>query len=116
MDTKYSPRIKETYENGVPQNHSPEGLREAMKLSYAALKTEKVDMWYLHAPDRSVPYVDTMREVNELYKQGMRNFRKASAVSYISLLCQENSTDLESATSPHGKWLKSARSVISMVG
>lgn len=30
----------------------------------------KIDMWYLHAPDRSVPYEVTMKAVNELYKEG----------------------------------------------
>lgn len=62
MDTKFSPRT------GL--RHDPEGLREALKQSLQALKTDKVDMWYLHAPDRSVPYDVTLKEVNELYKQG----------------------------------------------
>src|SRR3569833_2419822 len=30
----------------------------------------KIDMWYLHAPDRNVPYEDTLREVNNLYEAG----------------------------------------------
>jgi aflatoxin B1 aldehyde reductase len=29
------------------------------------------NMWYLHGPDRTTPYIDTMREVNELHKQGL---------------------------------------------
>jgi aflatoxin B1 aldehyde reductase len=70
MDTKYSPRPKQTYDNGILQNHAPDGLREAMKRSYAALNTDKVDMWYLHAPDRTTPYEVTMKEVNEMHKEG----------------------------------------------
>ena len=27
-------------------------------------------MWYLHAPDRSVPYEITMKAVNDLYQEG----------------------------------------------
>jgi aflatoxin B1 aldehyde reductase len=62
MDTKFSPRV------GL--KHDAEGLREALRQSLAALGTKKVDMWYLHAPDRSTPYEVTLKEVNELYKQG----------------------------------------------
>lgn len=31
----------------------------------------KVRVFYLHAPDRSVPFEETLREVNELYKEGL---------------------------------------------
>ena len=44
MDTKFSPRHQPDA-TGIVMNHSPEGLREAMKRSLAALKTDKVDMW-----------------------------------------------------------------------
>ena len=27
-------------------------------------------MWYLHAPDHTIPYEETLREVNQLYKEG----------------------------------------------
>ncbi len=27
-------------------------------------------MWYLHGPDRTVPYEVTMKAVNDLYKEG----------------------------------------------
>jgi len=70
MDTKFSPR-QAADPSGIVMNHSPEGLREAWKRSSAALKTDKVDMWYLHAPDRSTPYEVTMKEVNEMYKEGI---------------------------------------------
>lgn len=71
MDTKFSPRTDLGL--GVPTTHRPEHLREALKQSLAISsrsETDEVDMWYLHAPDRSTPYEDTLREVNDLYKQG----------------------------------------------
>lgn len=70
MDTKFSPRAKRGDDSGTTLSHNPEDLRIALKRSLESLKGDKVDMWYLHAPDRSVPYEVTMEEVNNLYKQG----------------------------------------------
>lgn len=39
-------------------------------------------MWYLHAPDRTVPYEDTLREVNNLYKEGY--FKRFGISNYAS--------------------------------
>ncbi|CAK7235765.1 hypothetical protein SCUCBS95973_009378 [Sporothrix curviconia] len=69
IDTKLSPRggaggSARTY------SHRPEALKPALLESLAALGVDKVDMWYLHAPDRSVPFEDTLRAVNELYEAG----------------------------------------------
>lgn len=33
----------------------------------------KLDIWYLHGPDRTTPYEDTLKAVNELYKEGCNN-------------------------------------------
>jgi aflatoxin B1 aldehyde reductase len=45
-------------------------IRQHFEMSLSELGTGCVDIWYLHAPDRSVPFEETMREVNELYKEG----------------------------------------------
>ncbi|KAF8985619.1 Aldo/keto reductase [Cyathus striatus] len=50
--------------------HTPEGLREHLYRSLKALNTGCLEMWYLHAPDRSVPYEITLKTVNDLYKEG----------------------------------------------
>ena len=39
-------------------------------LSEKALAPHKINIFYLHAPDRSVPFEDTLRAVNELYQEG----------------------------------------------
>lgn len=80
MDTKYAPGAN--LGPGVKGNHSPEHLREALKQSLASLQTDKVDMWYLHAPDRTTPYEDTLQEVNNLYKQGF--FRRFGISNYAA--------------------------------
>ncbi|KAF2399776.1 Aldo/keto reductase [Trichodelitschia bisporula] len=63
LATKISPR------SGVWRHDGP-GLREALRQSLSALKADKVDMWYLHAPDRSVAYEETLRVVDELHREG----------------------------------------------
>ena len=37
---------------------------------YCAFHVSKLDMWYLHAPDRTTPYDVTLKAVDELYKEG----------------------------------------------
>jgi len=54
----------------TPGSHSPEKLRELFRESLDALGPQKIRIFYLHAPDRSVPFEDTLRVVDELYKQG----------------------------------------------
>lgn len=45
-----------------------------------------IDMWYLHGPDRSVPYEDTLRAVNECYKEGkFKRFGISNYQSYVVL-------------------------------
>jgi aflatoxin B1 aldehyde reductase len=54
----------------VPYSHSPEDLNAGLKASLEALRTDAVHTFYLYAPDRSVPYEETLREINELHKEG----------------------------------------------
>lgn len=56
---------------GVKITHSKADLRKYIKLQLAALKTDKIDMWYLHGPDRTTPYEVTMQAVNELHQEGL---------------------------------------------
>ncbi|KAJ4287546.1 hypothetical protein N0V90_012249 [Kalmusia sp. IMI 367209] len=51
-------------------DHSPTELRRGLKESLEALGTDKIDIFYLHGPDRNTPYEDTLREINALYKEG----------------------------------------------
>lgn len=50
--------------------HAPLELRKHFETSLRELATECVDIFYLHAPDRSVPFEATLREVNEFYLEG----------------------------------------------
>jgi aflatoxin B1 aldehyde reductase len=98
METKYFPTagkfvIPEGWDKTL--RHTPEGLRENLMRSLKALKTEKLDIWYLHGPDRSTPYEVTMQAVNELYKEGwFRRFGisnyQAWEVAQICEICRAN--------------------------
>lgn len=54
----------------VPGAHKPNVVRENLERSLKELNTDRVDIFYLHAPDRSVPFVETLEAVNELHKEG----------------------------------------------
>ncbi|KXS12726.1 Aldo/keto reductase [Gonapodya prolifera JEL478] len=75
--------------------HTPEGLRKHLKASLEALKVKKLDMWYLHGPDRTTPYEVTLKAVNDLYKDGL--FERFGVSNYYSwevaemvTLCRSN--------------------------
>ncbi|KAI0697766.1 Aldo/keto reductase [Cytidiella melzeri] len=73
METKLYPNIGNPrfQTPGVaPISHNHEDLRKHLDISLEALKTDCVDMWYLHAPDRTTPYDVTLKAVNDLYKEG----------------------------------------------
>ena len=45
-----------------------------------------LDMWYLHAPDRTVPYAVTLKAVDDLYKEGkFKRFGISNYMSYVAL-------------------------------
>ncbi|KAI0273369.1 Aldo/keto reductase [Gloeopeniophorella convolvens] len=67
IDTKIHPR-------NHPGGHKPEAVRAVLETSLKALHPHKVRVFYLHFPDRSVPFVDTLREVNKLHQEGMFEF------------------------------------------
>lgn len=81
MDTKYYP----TAGRGMPgeqTTHTPEDLRKHLMQSLQALNTDKVDMWYLHGPDRTTPYEETLRGVNDLYEEG--HFKRFAISNYAA--------------------------------
>jgi aflatoxin B1 aldehyde reductase len=53
-----------------PGDLSPKNLRVSLMDSLKALRRQKVHIFYLHLPDRSVPIEDTLRAINDLYNEG----------------------------------------------
>jgi len=68
--TKGRPKMSES---GREYSHAAEDVRRGLMDSLRALKTDKVNLFYLHAPDRSVPFEETLGAVNALYKEGYFN-------------------------------------------
>lgn len=51
--------------------HEAANLERGLRDALAALKASSVDIFYLHAPDRSTPFEKTVEAVNNLYNEGL---------------------------------------------
>ncbi|KAI4237990.1 MAG: hypothetical protein L6R40_005801 [Gallowayella cf. fulva] len=73
--------------------HKPAELRAAFEKSLAELGTDCVDIFYLHAADRSVPFAETLEAVNQFHQEGkfvqlgISNFT-AFEVAEVVMTCQ----------------------------
>ncbi|VUC29995.1 unnamed protein product [Clonostachys rosea] len=66
----------------IPGTHKAEELKAEFETSLRELGTESVDIFYLHAADRSVPFSETLKAVDELYRQG--KFRQLGLSNYTA--------------------------------
>ncbi|KAI9005682.1 NADP-dependent oxidoreductase domain-containing protein [Hyaloraphidium curvatum] len=53
-----------------PGDHSAEKLRATVEKSLQSLKTDSIDLYYLHAPDRATPILETLQTMDEFYRAG----------------------------------------------
>jgi aflatoxin B1 aldehyde reductase len=86
LATKWYPRS--------PGDHKPEIVRTQLETSLKELGTDTVDIFYLHAADRSVPFAETLEAVNQLHKEGKfvqlgLSYYTAFEVAEIVTLCNE---------------------------
>ncbi|KAG2139313.1 NADP-dependent oxidoreductase domain-containing protein [Suillus clintonianus] len=63
VDTKVFP--------SAPVGFAQDKIRASLEASIKALGKTKIETFYLHAPDRSVPIKDTLRAINELHSEGL---------------------------------------------
>lgn len=82
MDTKLYPSAGGVLTTNDTYTHKPEDIRRGLKNSLKALKTSKIDLFYLHGPDRKTPFEETLREVHNLYKEG--HFQRLGLSNYMS--------------------------------
>jgi len=74
-----------------PGAHKPESIYASVKTSFELLGVDKVHILYLHSPDRATPFEDTLRAMNELYKQGkyeklgLSNFSASEVAQVVSI-------------------------------
>ncbi|KAL4892385.1 NADP-dependent oxidoreductase domain-containing protein [Aspergillus ambiguus] len=62
--------------------HKPDDLRRGLMDSLEALGTDRIDLWYLHGPDRKIVFEDTLREINQLHQEG--HFTRWGVSNYMS--------------------------------
>ena len=78
-----------------PGLHKPAAIRQRLETSLAELKTDCVDIFYLHAADRSVPFAETLEEVDKMHKEGkfvqlgLSNFL-AFEIAEVVMTCKAN--------------------------
>jgi aflatoxin B1 aldehyde reductase len=95
VDTKLYPNAGTPMSPGDQYTHQPSDVRRGLLNSLKALKAEKIDMFYLHGPDRKTPFEDTLREVNKLHKEGyfvrfgISNYMSWE-VAQICEICEKN--------------------------
>lgn len=75
--------------------HKADRIEEMLNKSLSELGTDCVDIFYLHAPDRTTPFQEPLRKLNELHKLGkfvqlgLSNYT-AYEVAEIVMLCRVN--------------------------
>ncbi|KAL5335477.1 Aldo/keto reductase [Aspergillus crustosus] len=82
MDTKLYPNAGGALGSAESYTHQPEDVRCGLLNSLQALQTEKIDLFYLHGPDRKTPFEDTLREINQLHEEGY--FTRFGISNYMS--------------------------------
>ena len=50
--------------------HEPDSIRETLDNSLHALQTDSIDLYYFHAPDRDTPFLDSLRAITQLHREG----------------------------------------------
>lgn len=74
--------------------HRSSVIRENLEESLRQLKTNYVDIFYLHAADRSTPFVETLEAIDALYKEGkFKQFGLSNFTSFevaeVVMTCSE---------------------------
>ncbi|KAG0090187.1 hypothetical protein BGZ93_006687 [Podila epicladia] len=73
----------------APCAHGQENLAPTFRASLNALQVDKVDIFYLHAPDFTTRFEETLKAVDELYRNGL--FNKATwQVAWIHQICKQH--------------------------
>lgn len=80
---------------GEKPTHTPEILAKQVDKSLTELGTDCVDIYYLHAADRHVPFEVTLKAINDLHKAAkFKRFAISNYTAYevaeIVMLCKHN--------------------------
>jgi aflatoxin B1 aldehyde reductase len=56
--------------SGQPGDHSREKIENEINTSLAALKVPQINIEYLHVPDRTTPFEETVEAIDKAYREG----------------------------------------------
>ena len=65
-----------------PGDNKTEVIKSKLRHSLSELGTDCVDIFYLHAPDRTVPFIETLEACNDLYNEG--KFKRLGISNYAA--------------------------------
>jgi pyridoxine 4-dehydrogenase len=88
--------LTRTGPNQWSRNGRPEHLREACEGSLKRLRVERIDVYQLHAPDREVPYEESVGALKELQDEGKIRHIGVSNVSGEQLATARGIVDVVS--------------------
>ncbi|KAG0359294.1 hypothetical protein BGX24_005797 [Mortierella sp. AD032] len=79
ISTKVPPFVMEDRKQ---RGHTKENLPKQFRESLASLQADKVDILYLHAPDHQTPFEESLKAINDLYREGL--FKRFGLSNYSS--------------------------------
>ncbi|KAK9460439.1 NADP-dependent oxidoreductase domain-containing protein [Lipomyces oligophaga] len=71
--------------------HTPKSIIDSVDIQFRRLKVDKVRTLYLHCPDRSTPFEDTYRAIDNLFRAGkferfgLSNFKAEEVETFVEL-------------------------------
>ncbi|HUC00984.1 MAG TPA: aldo/keto reductase [Solirubrobacterales bacterium] len=95
-------------------NGRPEYLREACEGSLRRLRTERIDLYQMHVPDRDVPYEESIGALKELQDEGKVNQIGVSNVSARQLATARGIVDVVSVQNRFNLGDRSAADVLAI--
>ncbi|HET7445631.1 MAG TPA: aldo/keto reductase [Solirubrobacterales bacterium] len=95
-------------------NGRPEYLREACEGSLRRLRTERIDLYQLHVPDRDIPYEESVGALKELQDEGKVNQIGVSNVSLEQLATARGIVDVVSVQNRFNLGDRSAADVLAI--
>jgi aryl-alcohol dehydrogenase-like predicted oxidoreductase len=68
-----------------PSHHAPADLRASCEASLKRLRTDYIDIYYLHWPNHEIPFADTIGEMQRLRQEGKIRMIAASNYGVVDL-------------------------------
>jgi len=74
------------------RGHTKENLPKLFHESLASLKASKVDILYLHSPDHETSYEESLKAIDNLYREGL--FDRVRRFGYDTVIKSDGDGDI----------------------